>query len=154
MLTEHLILVAANPQFHMQQQQQQQILQQQRQQAMAARSAMLQQQYSGAGIPMNAQNSMGGMTQAQYQAMRGGPMARSVNLPQHLQQQQQQAQHSLEQQQAQQAQQVSIVFSFVSESFDQSPLVSGLWLMRPAPTAATLNGTTNGDAKCAGSRRK
>ncbi len=41
----------------------------------------------------------------QFQAMRGGPMAaRSVNLPQHLQQQQQQAEHSLQQQQQQQAQ--------------------------------------------------
>ncbi|TVY87574.1 Transcriptional activator, partial [Lachnellula willkommii] len=42
---------------------------------------------------------------AQFQAMRSGPMARPVNLPQHLQQQQQQAQLGLEQQQAAQAQQ-------------------------------------------------
>jgi len=46
-----------------------------------------------------------GMNQmAQFNAMRGGPMARPVNLPQHLQQQQQQAEHSLQQQQQAQAQ--------------------------------------------------
>jgi hypothetical protein len=108
MLTEHLILVA-NPQFHIQQQQQQQLMNQQR--AVAARQAMIQQSYSGGGMPMNMQNGMGQMTPAQYQAMRGAGPMRPVNLPQHLQQQQQQAQQSLEHQQAQQAQQqVSIAF--------------------------------------------
>lgn len=84
----------------MQQIQQQQILQQhQRQQA--ARQQMLAQQYSG--MPVQMTNGMGQMTQAQFQAMRGGPMARPVNLPQHLQQAQQQvAEHSLQQQQQQQ----------------------------------------------------
>jgi hypothetical protein len=87
----------------MQQIQQQQILQHQRQQA-AARQALMAQQYNG--LPMGIPNGMNQMTQAQYQAMRGGgPMARSVNLPQHLQQAQQQAQHSLAQEQQQQAQQ-------------------------------------------------
>ena len=72
------------------------------------------QQYSG--MPMGVPNGMGQMTPAQFAAMRGGPMARSVNLPQHLQQAQQQAQHSLEQQQAQQhAQQaVSGPFEIIS----------------------------------------
>lgn len=51
-------------------------------------------------------NGMNQMTQAQYAAMRSGPMARPVNLPQHLQQAQAQAQHTLEQQQAQQQHQV------------------------------------------------
>lgn len=47
------------------------------------------------------QNGMN-ITPAQFNAMRGaGPMARPVNLPQHLQQQQAQAEHSLQQQQAQ-----------------------------------------------------
>jgi hypothetical protein len=80
-------------------QQQQQIMQQQRQQA--ARQAMLAQQYSGQPL-MGMPNGMNQM--AQFNAMRGGPMARPVNLPQHLQQQQQQAEHSLQQQQAAQAQ--------------------------------------------------
>ena len=58
---------------------------------------------------------MGQMTAAQYNAMRSGPVARPVNLPQHLQQQQQQAQLGLEQQQAAQAQQqVSILFYICS----------------------------------------
>ena len=81
----------------MQQIQQQQMIQHQRQQA--ARQAMLAQQYSG--MPVQMANGMSQMTQAQFQAMRGNPMARPVNLPQHLQQQQQQAEHSLQQQQAQ-----------------------------------------------------
>jgi len=83
----------------MQQIQQQQMIQHQRQQQ-AARQAMLAQQYSGMPVQMGP-NGMNQMTQAQFQAMRGNPMARPVNLPQHLQQQQQQAEHSLQQQQAQ-----------------------------------------------------
>ncbi|PBP23747.1 Topoisomerase II-associated protein PAT1 [Diplocarpon rosae] len=87
-------LFAGNPQLQMQQQAM-------RQQAQAQRQAMLAQQYSG--MPMGMQNGMNQMTQAQYHAMRGNPMARPVNLPQHLQQQQQQvAEHSLQQQQQQQ----------------------------------------------------
>ncbi|KAE8442046.1 hypothetical protein EG329_003903 [Mollisiaceae sp. DMI_Dod_QoI] len=86
---------AGNP--SMQQIQQQQMIQHQRQQA--ARQAMLAQQYSG--MPVQMPNGMNQMTPAQFQAMRGNPMARPVNLPQHLQQQQQQAEHSLQQQQAQ-----------------------------------------------------
>jgi hypothetical protein len=88
----NVIEVANNPQLQLQQQQ---IIQQQRQ-----RQLQMAQQYSG--ITMGVQNGMGQMTQAQFAAMRGGPMARSVNLPQHLQQQQAAAQHTLEQQQAQQ----------------------------------------------------
>lgn len=80
--------------------QQQQIIHQQRQQQ-AARQAMLAQQYSGP-LPMGMPNGINQMTQAQFNAMRGGSMARPVNLPQHLQQQQQQvAEHSLQQQQQQ-----------------------------------------------------
>jgi hypothetical protein len=71
----------------MQVQQQQMIAHQRHQQA--ARQAMLAQQYSG--VPIGIQNGMNQMTPAQFQAMRGGPMARPVNLPQHLQAQQQQA---------------------------------------------------------------
>ena len=98
MLTLKRIKVASNPQLQ-QQMQQHQIIQQQR-----VRQALLAQQYSG--IQPNMPNGMNQMTPAQFQAMRGaGPMARPVNLPQHLQQQQaqaqQQAQHSMEQQQAQ-----------------------------------------------------
>ncbi len=78
------------------QQQQQQMAQQRQAQA---RQQMLAQQYSG--VPMGMPNGMNQMTPAQFQAMRGGPMARPVNLPQHLQQQQAQAEHSLQQQQAQ-----------------------------------------------------
>jgi hypothetical protein len=86
--------------------QQQQLMQHQRQQALSARQALMQQQY--AGMQMGVPNGMGQISQAQYAAMRaGGPMARSVNLPQHLQHAQQQAQQSLEQQQAQQQQHVS-----------------------------------------------
>ena len=77
-------------------QQQQQIIQQQRQNQ--ARQAMLAQQYSGQPL-MGMPNGMNPM--AQFNAMRAGPMARPVNLPQHLQQQQQQAEHTLQQQQAQ-----------------------------------------------------
>ncbi len=99
-LTRHLShLVASNPQLQMQQQA---MIQQQRQQQ-AQRQAMLAQQYSG--IPVGMPNGMNQMTQAQFHAIRGNPMARPVNLPQHLQAQQQQvAEHSLQQQQAQQAQ--------------------------------------------------
>ena len=102
---EHLNLVANNPQL--QQLQQQQIIAQHRQQQ-AARQALMAQQYSG--MPLGVPNGMGQMTQAQFAAIRGGPMARSVNLPQHLQQAQQQAQHSLnlEQQQAQQQAQQAV----------------------------------------------
>jgi hypothetical protein len=99
----NLIIVANNPQL--QQLQQQQIIQHQRQQQ-AARQALMAQQYSG--MPMGVPNGMGQMTQAQFAAMRGGPMARSVNLPQHLQQAQQQAQHTLAQEQQQQAQQQAV----------------------------------------------
>ena len=85
----------------------------QRQQAVAARQALMAQQYGG--MQMGVPNGMGQISQAQYAAMRaGGPMARSVNLPQHLQQAQQQAQQSLEQQQAQQQHQVSSQFSIMS----------------------------------------
>ena len=81
--------------------QQQQMIAQQRQQQ-AQRQAMLAQQYSG--VPMGLPNGMNQMTQAQFHAMRGNPMARPVNLPQHLQAQQQQvAENSLQQQQQQQA---------------------------------------------------
>jgi hypothetical protein len=104
MLTCHPIIVAANnPNFQMQHQQQAMIAQQRA--AQQARQQMLAQHYSG--MPVNMPNGMNQMTQAQYQAMRGGPtMARPVNLPQHLQQQQAglQAQHTLEQQQQAQAQ--------------------------------------------------
>ncbi|CZR51369.1 uncharacterized protein PAC_01244 [Phialocephala subalpina] len=65
------------------------------------------QQYSGQ-LPKGMPNGMNQITQAQFNAMRGGQMARpvnSVNLPQHLQQQQQQAEHSLQQQVHQQQQQ-------------------------------------------------
>jgi hypothetical protein len=94
----------------LQQLQQQQIIQHQRQQQ-AARQALMAQQYSG--MPMGVANGMTQMTPAQFAAMRGGPMARSVNLPQHLQQAQQQAQHSLEQQQqAQQHAQQAVCRSF------------------------------------------
>jgi hypothetical protein len=82
---------------------------QQHRQQQAARQALMAQQYSGAMPGVGMPNGMNQMTQAQYNAMRqGGPMARPVNLPQHLQQAQQQAQHSLEQQQAQAQHQVSI----------------------------------------------
>jgi hypothetical protein len=98
-----LTIIVSNPQL--QQLQQQQLMQHQRQQAISARQALMQQQY---GMQMGVPNGMGQISQAQYAAMRaGGPMARSVNLPQHLQQAQQQAQQSLEQQQAQQQQHVS-----------------------------------------------
>jgi hypothetical protein len=90
------LVAAGNPQL--QQMQQQQMVQQQRQQQHAARQAMLAQQYSGQPL-MGMPNGMNQM--AQFNAMRAGPMARPVNLPQHLQQQQQQAEHSLQQQQAQ-----------------------------------------------------
>lgn len=77
--------------------------QHQRQQAINARQQLMAQQYGG--MPMNMPNGMGQMSQAQFAAMRaGGPMARSVNLPQHLQQAQQQAQQTLEQQQQAQQQ--------------------------------------------------
>lgn len=92
----------SNPQL--QQLQQQQLMQQHQRQALS-RQAMMAQQY--AGMQMGVPNGMGGqISQAQYAAaMRAsGPMARSVNLPQHLQQAQQQAQQTLEQQQAQQQQ--------------------------------------------------
>lgn len=88
---------AQNPQLAQMQQQQQMIAHQRHQQA--ARQAMLAQQYSG--VPIGMQNGMNQMTPAQFNAMRGGPMARPVNLPQHLQAQQAQAEHSLQQQQAQ-----------------------------------------------------
>ncbi|KAI9049797.1 hypothetical protein LZ554_005948 [Drepanopeziza brunnea f. sp. 'monogermtubi'] len=82
--------------------QQQLMRQQQQQQQQQHRQAMLAQQYNGV-VPMMP-NGMGGqMSQAQYQAMRGNPMARPVNLPQHLQQQQQQV-DSMQQQQHAQAQ--------------------------------------------------
>ena len=96
-------ITVSNPQL--QQLQQQQLMQQHQRQALSARQAMMAQQY--AGMQMGVPNGMGGqISQAQYAAaMRaGGPMARSVNLPQHLQQAQQQAQQTLEQQQAQQQQ--------------------------------------------------
>ncbi|KUJ13152.1 uncharacterized protein LY89DRAFT_699108 [Mollisia scopiformis] len=97
---QQIAFANANP--SMQQIQQQQMIQHQRQQQ-AARQAMLAQQYSG--MPMQMANGMNQMTQAQFQAMRGGPVARPVNLPQHLQQQQQQvAEHNLQQQQQAQAQ--------------------------------------------------
>lgn len=81
--------------------QQQQMIQQHRQQQ-AARQALMAQQYSGVMPGGGMPNGMNQMTPAQYAAMRSGPMARPVNLPQHLQQAQAQAQHTLEQQQAQQ----------------------------------------------------
>jgi hypothetical protein len=96
--------VAANPQLQ-QMQAQQQMIQQQR--AHAARQAMLAQQYSGVPVMQNGMN----ITPSQFNAMRGtGPMARPVNLPQHLQQQQAQAEHSLQQQQAQAQAQHQVCF--------------------------------------------
>jgi len=97
-LQQQQAMFATNPQLQMQQQQ---MIAQQRQQQ-AQRQAMLAQQYSG--VPMGLPNGMNQMTQAQFHAMRGNPMARPVNLPQHLQAQQQQvAENSLQQQQQQQA---------------------------------------------------
>lgn len=81
---------------------------------MAARQALMAQQYGG--MQMGAPNGTNQISPAQYAAMRaGGPMARSVNLPQHLQQAQQQAQQSLEHQQAQQHQ-VSEHYSVAREN--------------------------------------
>lgn len=93
-------LVANNPQLQHQMQQQHLIQRQQQ----AARQALMAQQYSGMPV---LPNGMSPMNAAQFAAMRGNPMARPVNLPQHLQQAQQQAQHTLEQQQAQAQHQVS-----------------------------------------------
>ncbi|KAK0100768.1 hypothetical protein ONS95_007217 [Cadophora gregata] len=96
-LQQQQAMFATNPQLQMQQQQ---MIAQQRQQQ-AQRQAMLAQQYSG--VPIGLPNGMNQMTQAQFHAMRGNPMARPVNLPQHLQAQQQQvAENSLQQQQQQQ----------------------------------------------------
>jgi hypothetical protein len=81
--------------------QQHQMIQQHRQQQ-AARQALMAQQYSGVMPGGGMPNGMNQMTPAQYAAMRSGPMAKPVNLPQHLQHAQAQAQHNLEQQQAQQ----------------------------------------------------
>jgi len=81
--------VVTKPQLYIQQQQ---LIARQRQQQ-AQRQAMLAQQYSG--VPMGLPNRMNQMTQAQFHAMRGNPMARPVNLPQHLQAQQQQQQHQV-----------------------------------------------------------
>lgn len=104
LITDPALIIVSNPQL--QQLQQHQLMQQQqhqRQQQAAARQALMAQQYGG--MQMGVPNGMGQISPAQYAAMRsGGPMARSVNLPQHLQQAQQQAQQSLEQQQAQQHQ--------------------------------------------------
>ncbi|PQE17357.1 Topoisomerase II-associated PAT1 protein [Rutstroemia sp. NJR-2017a BVV2] len=76
----------------------------QHQAAQQRRQAIMAQQYSG--IPVAMPNGMNPMAAAQMNAqfaMRGAtPMARPINLPQHLAAQQQQAQHSMEQQQAQQ----------------------------------------------------
>ena len=80
------------------------------------------QQYSG--MPMGVPNGMGQMTPAQFAAMRGGSIARSVNLPQHLQQAQQQAQHSLQQEQAQQHAQQAV--SGLSQSSCPSKSI-GTW---------------------------
>jgi hypothetical protein len=93
--------VVVNPQLM----QQHQMMQHQAQQR---RQAIMAQQYSG--IPVQMPNGMNPMAAAQMNAqfaMRGAtPMARPINLPQHLAAQQQQAQHSMEQQQAQQQAQV------------------------------------------------
>ncbi|KAI0996058.1 hypothetical protein K3495_g12124 [Podosphaera aphanis] len=92
-------MFASNSQL--QQMQQQQMLAQR--QHNAQRQAMLAQQYGN--LPINIPNNMSGMTQAQFQAMRGqvGPM-RAVNIPQHIQGHQQQTEHSLHQQAQAQAQ--------------------------------------------------
>ena len=89
-----LIIVANSPQLQ-QLQQQQQIINQQRQQQAARQQALMSQQYSGMPMGVGVPNGMGQMTPAQFAALRSGPMARSVNLPQHLQQAQQQAQVSV-----------------------------------------------------------
>ena len=111
--------------------QQQHMIQQQRQQQ-AARQAMLAQQYSGQ-LPIGMQNGMNQM--AQFNAMRG-PMARPVNLPQHLQQQQQQAEHTLQQQQAQaQAQQHQV--------WNSIKIIDVLRLLPPKWTLANTSSINN-----------
>jgi hypothetical protein len=83
----------------------------QHQAAQQRRQAIMAQQYSGIPVAMpNGMNPMAAQMNAQF-AMRGAtPMARPINLPQHLAAQQQQAQHSMEQQQAQQQAQVRNFF--------------------------------------------
>ncbi|CZR69125.1 uncharacterized protein PAC_19025 [Phialocephala subalpina] len=93
-----LFQVPQAPHVQMQQTLQNLINQQQRERAAEGRHGA---QDAGTNAPNSHSSGMNQMTQAQFRAMRGNPMARPVNLPQHLQQQQQQAEHSLQQQQAQ-----------------------------------------------------
>jgi hypothetical protein len=126
-----------------QMQAQQQMIQQQR--AQAARQAMLAQQYSGVPVMQNSMN----ITPAQFNAMRSGgagPIARPVNLPQHLQQQQAQAEHSFQQQQTQAQAQHQVGFQYLSLSL----CVGTIQLTRLASTAAD-DDATNANATAAAS---